>query len=189
MIGIDNKIERVRILFEQALFLDYGYTAYGRAFLNQKEGNTIPEILDADNEYKEMLLDDKLDAQSFFVVENDYTVENSKKLSGEVSIYFAVNLGVVYPSVSERAVEYIHRDVMNILKGTDFQLTGITSGRDAFSGFEIKVGDNMQPFYLVKFTTAVSWLLNDCVRIPTDAITYENGNFIAMENGAILIGG
>lgn len=187
MIGIDAKIERVRVLFEQGLFLDYSYDSYGRAFLNDRDEQTVPEILiDGSHEYKEVLLNDNVGATSFFVVQNDYTVDN-KTLTGTVNIYFSAKLSTIYPAVTERAVEYLHRDVLNILDTESFEVTGITSGKDAFSDFDIRLGDNMQPFYLVKFTTTTSWGVNECVKIPNDARITEDGNFRITEQGTLRI--
>jgi len=189
MIGIDAKIERLKVLFEQGLFLDYSYNSYGRAFLNDRDGEVVPEILiDDTHEYKEVLLDDTIAASSFFVVRNDYTVKNSL-VSGAVDIYFSVNLKTVYPDVTERALEYLHRDVSKIINGESFELANITSGKDAFSDFDIRLGDNMQPYYLAKFVTNTNWLYNECVNVPDNAIVYENDNFIAMEDDSILIQG
>ena len=184
MIGIDAKIERVRTLFEQELFLDYSYNSYGRAFINERDGKKIPERYVSDNEYQEVLLNDRVACTSFFSVENDYTVDRNL-LSGTVNIYFSCNLSTVYPSVSERAVEYLHRDVSAILKRESFELTGITSGADAFSDFDFS--DNMQPFYLVRFKTETSWLIGECVELPNDAIITQGGLFITTQSDKLII--
>lgn len=162
MIGIDNHIEAMQVTFVAELFRDYDYTSYGRAFLNIRDEKIVPEVLDSGNEYKEVLLDDNLGGLSFFVVDNDYIPISRNNLKTKVNIYFAVNLATLYPTITERAVEHLHKDVLNILKGSKFKFTGLTAGREAFSEFDIKLGDNMQPFYLARFSTEIDWNINMC---------------------------
>lgn len=161
MIGIDAKIETVKALFTSKLYTTYNYDSYGRAFVNLRDGKEIPEILDSGNEYKEVLLDSAIDVLSFFVVDDTYTVQgNSDSVETRVNIYFAANLGVVYSTITERAVEYLHRDVLKILHNTPFDTVEIVQGRKAFSEFDIEIGDNMQPYYLAKFITEVRFNIN-----------------------------
>lgn len=162
MIGIDAKIETLRTAFVRDLWKTYDYTAYHRAFLNERDEKVVPEILSSGNEYIEVQLNDNIAGLSFFVVQNDYTAKTQTQMSGTVNIYFAVNLKTLYPLISERALEYLHRDVLEIIKYSSFMITGITTGRDAFSDFDIQIGDNMQPFYLVKFATELEWNINQC---------------------------
>ena len=155
MIGIDAKISDIETVFKAKLFLTKNYSTFGRAFLNSRNGTIIPEILASGNEYQEVTLNDALDAQSFCIVEDDYTVEKGSRdiFSSKVSFYFSVNLSVCYPTITERAVEYVHRDISAILKYSDFNLESITQNWKEFQG----AFDNMQPFYLVKFTTNIIW--------------------------------
>ena len=155
MIGIDSIIETLRLQFVSKLWTSYPtYSAKGRAFLNVRDGRIVPEVLVTGNEYQEVMLDDTLPAHSFFVVGDVYNVDRSA-VSCDVDIYFAVNLKTVYPSVTERAVEYVHRDILKELNYGIFKTTKITTGREAFKEFDVAIGDNMQPFYLVKFSTVI----------------------------------
>ena len=162
MIGIDKHIETLKDMFTSKLYTSFDYTSYGRAFMNDRDEKVIPEVLDSDNEYKEVLLDDNLAGLSFFVVDSEYVSDNPTLLNSKVYIYFAVNLSTLYSTVTERAVEYVHKDVITLINNTVFNLTGITTGKDVFSEFDINIGDNMQPFYLVKFSTEVEWNINQC---------------------------
>jgi len=155
MIGIDSIIETLRLQFVSKLWTSYPtYSAKGRAFLNVRDGRIVPEVLVSGNEYQEVMLDDTLPAHLFFVVGDVYEV-NRNVMNCDVDIYFAVNLKTVYPSVTERAVEYVHRDVIKLLGFSQFNVNKITTGREAFKEFDVAIGDNMQPFYLVKFSTTV----------------------------------
>ena len=163
MIGIDSKIEiaKARILNKLPKL-----TAYGRAIVNERENGSIPEVLvDGTNQYKDVLLDSSIPGQFFFTVDNDETVVDGRINTSTVNMYFAVNLVKLYPSVQERATEYLHRDIQNALKNTKFAVTGIVRNRESFSDFAdeyVKIGDNMQPYYLCKFITEIEYNINEC---------------------------
>lgn len=163
MIGIDNLIDGLKTKLTAKIA---GLTAYGRAYKNEREDGVIPEIQTAGTqEYKEVLIDTGITGLCFFIVENDYEVSDGTMNTTDVDLYFAVNLKLLYPTVSERATEYLHQDVQNILKYSRFNLQSITSGRESFDDFAdeyIKIGDNMQPYYLCKFSTEIEYNINEC---------------------------
>ena len=162
MIGVDYKIDLLRAQF--ASLFSTGFTAYGRAFVNQKEEGLIPEVLDG-SDYKDVLLDDNLQkGLCFFVVENDEEPLESSGVDylAKVSIYFAVNLSLIYPTVTERAVSYLHRDVIEEISDSEFTVLAFRKGLPAFEAFDmVKPSDNMQPFYLVRFETEVEYQINE----------------------------
>jgi len=164
MIGLDAKIEAQKSVFNNKLFTSVvgnTYASYGRAFWNERQGQKIPELqVLSSTEYKEVLLDDSIDGLSFFLPEPQIAVTGSN-MTANVGIYFAVNLDVLYPSVTERAVEYLHRDVLNLLPNNGFNVTGIVMGLEAFSQFGfVKESDNLEPFYLVRFDTEIEYNQN-----------------------------
>ena len=164
MKGIDVPIEAQRAVFEDKLFTgSSSYVAYHRAFVNEKDGLVIPELQTEDStEYQEVLLNDKIDGHSFFVVRPNIVVADGL-LSAKVDIYFALNLDKLYSSVSERAVEYAHRDILNLLKRSRFEVFEIVTGLDAFAGFgNVDLKDNMEPFYLVKFGADIVYQTSEC---------------------------
>ena len=164
-IGLDKIIEAERVKFAANLFDGFTYTAYHRAFLNKKIRGIVPEIQVAGTEkYKEVLLNTRVDAHSFFVVRPDIEIEGGGLFRAKVDIYFAVNLDTLYTSaVTERAVEYLHRDVSAQLIRGRFVLVHLVTGLDAFDEFSlVKGGDNMEPFYLAKFETEIEYQYNEC---------------------------
>jgi len=164
MVGIDVLIEAQRLIFEDNLFVGSTYVSYHRAFVNEKTGVNIPEIHVSDsNEYTEVLLNDKIDGHSFFVVRPNISVLDGALLTANVDIYFALNLDKLYPSATQRAVEYAHRDILALLTRTRFMLKEIVTGLQAFDDFGfIDLKDNMEPFYLVKFETEIEYQYNEC---------------------------
>jgi hypothetical protein len=163
MIGIDKNIDDLRAKIA-AKFV--GLTAYGRAYNNLRKVGVIPEIMiSGTHKYKDVLLDTGIIGTSFMIVDNDYTISNAVVNTTQVDLYFAVNLTKLYPSVTERATEYLHRDVQEIVRYSRFDMSAITSGREAFSDFAetlVKVGDNMQPYYLCKFRIEIEYNINEC---------------------------
>jgi len=170
MIGIDVKIEALRARFASKLFADVvgnTYVSYGRAFITNrkdKDGRIIdvPELqIASTKKYQEVLPNRKIEGHSFFLVSSDIEVKINSELKADVSIYFSVNLDTLYPNVTERAVEYLHRDVLNEIRDSEFDVKKITTGLKAFENFGlVKETDNMEPFYLVRFDTEINYNQN-----------------------------
>lgn len=185
MIGIDGKIEQCRTLFEQNLFTDYDFDWFGRAFLNERDGNVIPEIWNTDtNKYQEVLLDTKKAGTAFFIV-GDY--DGGTLLTAPVTMYISVNLETLYSSVSERALEYLHKDLLHVLRAVPFHGVKIVPGREAYSDFKVKDTDDMQPFYLMKITMEATWERLEQVKQLPPALSTEDGRFIVLENSSLII--
>ena len=158
-VGIDAKIETLKTRFNANLFTTMTYTAYGRAFVNEKGEDKQPEVQTASStEYVEKLLNDNVAGHSFFIVENEPEYLGGSNFKANVGIYFAVNLDTLYPSVTERAVESLHADVLKQINYSPFNLVGITMGLEAFSEFGfVKAMDNLEPYYLVRFNTEIEY--------------------------------
>ena len=164
MIGLDLIIETERLAFVADLFTDKTYTAYHRAFANVRDGKIIPEIQVEDTKkYKEVLLNTKINALSFFMVDPDIEVINEVSFKAKVGIFWAVDLDALYDTVAERAVEYLHRDISAQIVRGRFELVRLVTGLDAFSEFGlVKIQDNMEPRYLARFDTEVEYQYNEC---------------------------
>lgn len=160
MIGLDATINTLKTEFDTRLFTDVvgnTYASYGRAFWTKRKGNDVPELqIASSKEYQDCLPNDSIDGHSFFLAEPEIEAINEVDLKATVGIYFAVNLDVLYPSVTERAVEYLHRDVLQILGDSPFEISKIVQGSTAFERFGfVKDSDTLEPFYLVRFDTEV----------------------------------
>ncbi|HPT12591.1 MAG TPA: hypothetical protein PLP69_08175 [Bacteroidales bacterium] len=156
MKGIDVQIESLRSTFESLLWTAFNNSFNGRCMHNYREG-VIPEVLNDDShEYKEVLLDDKFDSIVFFDVLPKRGIG-----SADVNIYFAVNLSTIYPSVDERATEHALSDVAMVIKRhANFEMTSITDGFESWKDWSmVKQEDNMQPFYLFRIETTVTYNL------------------------------
>jgi hypothetical protein len=171
-IGIDYEIDKITTKLNANLFtavVGNTYTAYGRAYVNSHNGESIPEVNTASSkEYVDKLLNDTVNGISFFVVENNYSPRgDGRSFEAVVSLFFAVNTDILYPAVTERATEYLVRDVINELVRSKFKMSdqsdAVTIGLDAFSDFDIvKEGDDMRPFLLARFRGLMNFQYNNC---------------------------
>jgi hypothetical protein len=159
--GIDVPIARLNTLFTDNLWTDKTYTKYGRIYRNQKADGIYPEAFNANGDYGDVLLNDKINALSFFDVQPEETLSGSRFVS-DVWIAFAVNLTKLYPTVTtERATEYAHQDALVQIKKSNFKVTGLVRGFDAFSDYSLaKPEDSMNPFYLFRFNTEIKYDIN-----------------------------
>ena len=166
-IGIDYHLGVLSNRMNAELFTTFTYTAYARAYANEREGNKIAEIQNTNsNEYTDVLIDTSVAGISFMIVDDEIEPLSQLDFIAKVDIYFAVNLKVLYSSVLERdAHEYLHRDVGEVLNDSEFDITKIVTGREAFKDFDyIKEGDNLEPFYLVKFETEITYELKENIK-------------------------
>jgi hypothetical protein len=152
MKGIDVLIERQKAIYA-AMWTDYTTVEYGRIFRNERDGKTTPEALSG-TEYKNVEFDDTLDGILFFDVLPRRSVNLGSHIA-DVHIYFAVKLDKLYPSVTERATEYLINDVL--LNTFDFKVNAIITGKEAFDTWGSKPEDNMQPFFLLRIETSVKY--------------------------------
>jgi hypothetical protein len=138
----------------------------GRVYDNEKKAKNQllginPEIFDSGIDYKEKLLSDKLDATVFFrVTDTDYEERISI-----VQIYFSVNLEKLYPTVTtERADEYAVNEATKLIKWSEFRIQNVVRGKPAFDDYfgADQNSDDMQPFYLFRLDTEVSYSYNSC---------------------------
>jgi hypothetical protein len=158
--GIDIHIQNLQAQFLANLFAGKLYSSYGRAFLNEKNG-IIPEVYNGANEYQDVLLDDTLDAISFFTV-NPLQEFDYQYSTANVSIYFFVNLSTLF-SYTHRAVEEVHLLVLKeIDKANIFKVLRLITGRDAVKDFAIRQPEllDMQPYYCFKFECSINYKLS-----------------------------
>lgn len=160
--GIDVPISRLNAIFLANLWVSpLSYTRYGRIYRNNIEGGIIPEAYDASTgDYLDVLLDDTIDALSFFDVQPNEDYEGHFK--ADVWICFAVNLKTLYPLVTtERATEYAHEDALKQIKKSGFKVTGLVRGQTAFDEYElVKTGDDMNQYHLFRFNTEIKYPTN-----------------------------
>lgn len=164
MTGVDVPISDLIAQFIDELWLTNTNEFNGRCSRNRRDedNSIIPEVLHpGEEEYKEVLLDDRFDAVCFFDVLNTRElVEGSAKTS--VNIHFAVNLAKLYDTIPERATEYAYQDVLDIINTSQFNAEGLVSGVESYSPFKFNVNDDMQPYHLFRIETKLDFDINGC---------------------------
>jgi hypothetical protein len=165
MTGVDVPILQLTTLFTSNLWTTKTNEFNGRCFRNQRDGNTIPEVLNTalttKIEYKEVLQNDKFAAVCFFDVLNTRVIGKSKG-TVQVNIHFAVNLETLYSSVDERQTEYAYQDVLDLIKTSSFEATGLVTGIESYSPFLFNVNDDMQPYHLFRIETELNYNIKNC---------------------------
>jgi len=161
--GIDIQIERLQDRFKDKLWTSVSSTNkdyFGRIYRNERDGDVIPQRFVSGNDYKDVLLNDKKAVTCFFDVQPEESYEF--QFNANVWILFAVNLKTLYPSITDRATEYVHEDVVREIKKIGgWNVTGLVRGLPAFADYSlVKDSDDMQPFYLFRINCEVKYPLN-----------------------------
>lgn len=160
-VGIDNTIKWIQehlwenISWNKGAFSDTDYECYHRAYRNETNSSEIWEVFTSVNDYKEVLYDDTFLATSFFVVSNNVNVSLSGKETTDISIVFQLDLNKLYPTISHRADEEAHREVMNILLDNPIgaKISRLTKGiKNVYTelGYGANKFDDLQPFHVFR---------------------------------------
>jgi hypothetical protein len=210
-VGIDTVINNINnLVFKELDWLStdplnpINYTAYHRALKNPKNGSLIPEVYEIDTntrsgEYTEVLYDDRLDASSFFYVEDTQTpIDNGRMFNTTLSMVFQVDLSKVAESIKHRGDAEIHRVVCNAInKGYYGQVSGLVTGiSNVYSEFDqsqIEFTD-MHPFHCFRVDIDVNYEFGCCVDgcglVPepvNDFLQTVDGGYILLVDGKIII--
>lgn len=139
----------------------------GRCYKNNTDLGLIPELYTSNGEYSELLLDDKLKAQIFFIVSDKSTVSNETRTSN-VDIIFLTNASLIYPN--SREDERIKNDVLNLCTPNycNFTLTGIVTGIEnvfkEFTGWKSKNESyvDMHPYHCFRLSFTTTYKISKC---------------------------
>ena len=163
-VGIDKQIQKLQLMFFDRLWNSpLVYDSYGRSYQVDEDGeNAEVAAFTGGNDYEKLKGNDNVDALSFFVANSGVEIGVGLYQS-TVQIYFFVNLATCYDSITNRADENAHREVLNILRlhPYGFKPLGITWGGN-ISNF--KITDNMQPYHVFMISAELNYnsILNSC---------------------------
>lgn len=149
MTGTDVAIARLRNRFANELWQDVSNKVYYAAAYrnnNRNKSGIIAEVYTENNEYKEVHNDDRFNVVSFFVMDNNIPgIHNSAASFRSGRVIFSVNLQSIYPDITYRTEEEVHRDVSvvankesGIISNMEFDI-GLDAYGDLFT-------DNMKAF-------------------------------------------
>jgi len=166
--GIDISIDQLLSDFNTYLWTGKVRSFYGRVFRNERFeiGKISPEVWITPDSYIEVLKDYSKDAQCFFDVQPNETV-NTYIHSSDIWLCFMVNLKAIYPLLTRiEATERIQTDVEQLLINSNFTIVGMVRGFEGFKGYDF--GENpqskadMSPHYLFRFNLKSTYINSNC---------------------------
>ena len=169
--GIDIPIDRVVQHFKDNLWAHVNTSFYGRVYRNERfdsfQVKISPEVQDCNTkEYKEVLKDDKFDAQCFFDVDPNQTVSNHN-YDATIMICFMVNLEKIYPTLSRNeATEQAHLDVEKQFKFFAIEIVKLITGFEGFKNYDFgkdrQPSLDMAPYYMFRFDAELNYSNTNC---------------------------
>lgn len=165
--GVDAQIQRLQTYLYDKLALE-GWTlheSYERVYKTKKGEKIIPEAF-INNEYQEVLLDDRVNATSFFLVDDTENI-NDWLSTVMVSLIIEANINNIYPSITHRADEELRSDVKRLLKLNPYgfklkkMITGVESVYNSLR-MDVKFTDDMSQFHVVRFDLELNYNINNC---------------------------
>jgi len=167
-VGIDKTIDTVQVglynyLTTTALWSLY--ESYHRAYKNPLGENTIPEAYTIDNEYKEVLFDDKFNVTSFFLISDNTPSGVDNIFTQTVSVIFQGILPKLYPVINHRADAEMQDDIMKAFDFIDYDVSNIIIGVDnVYSDLDLRARlreeielTDMSDFHVVRFDFEVKY--------------------------------
>ncbi len=167
-VGIDCTISRIQqliwtnISWNKDPFSINDYESYQRAYKNEIESSRTKstqmwEVFtggSSGKEYREVLFDDNFLATSFFITSDNVTnVDGLEKF--DLSIIFQIKTASLYPSITHRADEEAHREVIDIIKNSQWRrnYTQLTKGiRNVYReiGYGANEFEDMEPCHVFR---------------------------------------
>lgn len=169
-VGIDLTISKIqKSIYDNLVLLGWtNYEAYGRAVLNPKNKDRIPEVAVGRKEYKEVLFSDKFNATSFFLVEDKrkFDALKSPDLFVDASIIFQLKLNKLYPTIPHRADEEANKDCFESCLKYAKKVEGMQTGMGVYSSFSVsserlKLSD-MSDFHILKIDFKIKHSFCNC---------------------------
>jgi len=180
LVGIDVPIARLQYAFANTLWTSVSTRAYyGRAYRNlDNQGNLVAELFVAQNDYMEVMFDDRYEVQCFFDPSNTtQNVQQDEQTQRECAIIFACKVDKVYPLELGRVTEQLYRDVLEVIQDTSPLSVipqDIVGGLQAYGDLNVdklKAYD-MQPWHVFRVNTMMRVEYN-CTELISGVGGYE----------------
>lgn len=138
---------------------------YGRIRKNPVKDGFYPEAYIGNNEYRDVYLNDTVNATIIFIKDGDSEVDEfGAYWTSNVKCVVMVNLKKVYPNITHRADTEAQIEIIKLLqKNKMFSITGTEEEiADIFQGFKIdKIAtDNMHPFHIFSVLGSMKYKIN-----------------------------
>lgn len=174
--GIDTAIDGLqRKLYPSLVSLwklnaasDKDYNSYARAYKNQSENGLVPEVFVKGIEYKEVMLDDKIKALSFFSIGDSISFDNNLS-KAKVGLIFFVDLTKI-SSGQNRNDELVRQQIVKLIQGNKyfgFSFEGVEIGIDLslkeYAGARKNIGlkyRDMHPYHCFRLNFTLQYKTN-----------------------------
>ncbi len=148
-IGLDFLVQRLQNKLYKELQYQ-GLEAYGRVYINDREGEKVPEYYHENNEYREVLQDDRANGL-FFFFEDGITKKSSSRLTTPMSLVFLLDLEKLYPDSKERKDEEVRTKIYSIIEQQKyFYINEIIKGNEVLKDFKTNLKE-MHPYLFLRF--------------------------------------
>lgn len=148
--GANYYIDRLIDKLQSNLWTDNDYKAYGK--VEVIEGK--PYIV-SNNEYTEVLLDDRHGASSFFHITGDYEI-TPPHFSVNIDIVFQIQESKFHDKIRNNGIYSLQFDAIDAIKASPFNITNIIDSIQTYENFDTEnITDAMAPFYLFKIQTTL----------------------------------
>jgi len=162
--GIDQQIQ----FCQNDLYNGLGWSeidVFGRVRKNPTNEGFFPEAFIGNNEYRDVYLNDEVNATIMFIKEEESTVDDFGQFwFSDVKCVVMVNLSKVYPTITHRAdTEAQIAIIKQLKKNKMFTITGTEEGiPNVFQGFNISkiATDNMHPYHIFAVTGNMKYKIN-----------------------------
>jgi hypothetical protein len=166
--GLDREIDMLQVRLYDYLILKgwTSYNCYPRAYVNTKGKTAVIEYSVNSKDYQEILLNDKINASSFFIL----TSSNKKDLRLEkanLSLIFQINLSKIKTAITSRIAD---EDVINNITTFLFKqpysirLLNVKRGvKNVYSDLNVEMStrNEMSEFLVCRFDMELFYTLNE----------------------------
>lgn len=164
--GIDRHISRLQESLHTGLVCAWGldedmYQCYGRADKTPVIGGYKPEVYLTDGEYREMYLDDRYAALSFFAVGDSTTISGGDNITA-LSLIFFVHLGAlaIRPAISAS------EDLTEAQKLDERRSFAARGAMECRADVQTIIGENLHGFTLEQVITGANVLQEYVINRP-----------------------
>lgn len=139
-------------------------TIYPRIYKEETETGIKPKVYNTDGDYEEVFYNDTLNGSMFFYTEDSRTVRD-ETYPISLSLVVQMNLNAIYPTITHRADEEAHNDLILALNQMSLhKVNGLVTGiRNVYSEFEVNqvLLDDINEYHCFRIDMEV-WVSHKC---------------------------
>ncbi|QNH60748.1 hypothetical protein [Hymenobacter sediminicola] len=148
-VGLDSEIQKLQLLLAERL--GWLQVSYGKAYRHSEKRNgktlTLPKVYAGESEYRDVLPNDNVAAQSFFLPRDPASVSEAQEpMMGTLPLVQTVdyivwgNLTRIDETKAYRFEAELQRDVLRVLNGAGVLVQRVfTTPEEVFRGFSVEL--------------------------------------------------